>query len=541
MNKPELFNEDHQATYCPEDDKLRLYVGRVPRDEYEALRAEGWTSTPKQSEAGQGEFAAVWTPEREDTALSYAGVITDEDAGPAERAADRAERFGGYLDNNLARATGHADRYDSRDPAHGYQSKAAAVRAADRHDRIADRAVNAWDKADYWQRRTEGVISSALYKSTPGVRMGRIKVLEAELRKSEKSNAEYCKLFSLWKRVEAETDEAEATKLAAYLAGAACYGFDYRHPRPETTTRPEYYAKNGTSLYSLLTDEAGPITGHEAAAMWLEDREEPNAEGGRYTNHLRLRLAYENQMLEAQGGRAASLEMEKGGTVNAKVIAKVNKSAKTGRVVSVHVITHRVEGWHYRITNEPGTPYALKQVDTERLSPGAYHPPTEESRATLAAFEAARKAAQDAHKAKVPPCPLINPTDEDAERLQALMNEENESDPWRKVNPGPQSEVRRMTQAEYQRISGGSYSSGETIEVCAMGKRPVRSNMWTSKGEAHNKRIGPVLCKVRTSEGKNYAARRVIILTDKPRKPLPAAVWVAHVPAETAPASTVEA
>lgn len=48
MKNPDLYNEDHSATYCPEDDKLRLYVGRVPRPEYEALRAEGWTSTPKQ-------------------------------------------------------------------------------------------------------------------------------------------------------------------------------------------------------------------------------------------------------------------------------------------------------------------------------------------------------------------------------------------------------------------------------------------------------------------------------------------------------------
>ena len=48
MNKPELFDDSNSATYCPEDDKLRLYVGRVPRDEYEALRAEGWQSTAKQ-------------------------------------------------------------------------------------------------------------------------------------------------------------------------------------------------------------------------------------------------------------------------------------------------------------------------------------------------------------------------------------------------------------------------------------------------------------------------------------------------------------
>ena len=30
-----------EATYCPEDNKLRLYVGRVPRDEYLKVRADG--------------------------------------------------------------------------------------------------------------------------------------------------------------------------------------------------------------------------------------------------------------------------------------------------------------------------------------------------------------------------------------------------------------------------------------------------------------------------------------------------------------------
>lgn len=51
------------ATYSPEDNKLRLYVGRVPRAEYEALRADGWTSTPKQGDfltmAGLGSFDAI--------------------------------------------------------------------------------------------------------------------------------------------------------------------------------------------------------------------------------------------------------------------------------------------------------------------------------------------------------------------------------------------------------------------------------------------------------------------------------------------------
>ena len=47
-----------RATYCPEDNKLRLYVGRVPREEYLKLRAEGWTALHKQREAGGGDFVA---------------------------------------------------------------------------------------------------------------------------------------------------------------------------------------------------------------------------------------------------------------------------------------------------------------------------------------------------------------------------------------------------------------------------------------------------------------------------------------------------
>lgn len=52
------------ATYCPEDNKLRLYCGRVPRDDYVALRSLGFQSTPKQD----CDFVAVWTPYREDAA-----------------------------------------------------------------------------------------------------------------------------------------------------------------------------------------------------------------------------------------------------------------------------------------------------------------------------------------------------------------------------------------------------------------------------------------------------------------------------------------
>ena len=49
---------------------------------------------------------------------------------------------------------------------------------------------------------------------------------------------------------------------------------------------------------------------------------------------------------------------------------------------------------------------------------------------------------------------------------------------------------------------------------------------------------GAVCCKVRVSSGETYKAPRVIIITDKPQKPFPAALWIAEAPA--APAFALE-
>lgn len=360
------------ATYCPEDNKLRLYVGRVPRDEYEKLRVEGWTSTPKQA----CNFVAHWTPERRDTALAYGdGFIGDEDQSPAERAADRAERFGAYRDKRTDEATGHADRYDAGPLVHGYQSQARAERAAARHDRIADRAGDAWSKAEYWQRRTAGVISHALYTSSASVRMGRIKELESEIRKAEKNRAEYVERRQCWIDCAAMTDATEQTKRALILAGLERSWYEYTHPRTSKKASLWHHMKHES--------ETDKITGAEACALYLAKFGELSSEGD-WLTHYRLRLAYEMQMMEAAGGRAGVLEMETGGIFKGGVIAKINKSNATGRVVSVAVIVPRVEEWHYQVNNEPGTEFALMKCETERAAPDAYQPPTDESRTKLA-------------------------------------------------------------------------------------------------------------------------------------------------------------
>jgi Domain of unknown function (DUF3560) len=509
------------ATYSPEDNKLRLYVGRVPHDEYLRLRAEGWTSTPKQD----CDFVAHWTPARRDTALEYSEVIEDEDQSPEDRAADRAERFGGYRDKRTEEATGHADRYDAGPSAHGFQSQARAERAAGRHDRIAGRACDAWSKAEYWQRRTAGVISHALYVSSPSVRMGCIKTLEAELRKHMATREEWVRVWKTWKALSEMTDADAQTKAALrFVSTTNFYRDDFQHPRPESASA--YAREHGTSLYSLMTHEQDPITGAEACALWFKGREghgEPSLEDD-WSRHYELRLGYERQMLEAQGGRAADVEMQVGGFLGGRQIYKVNKSNVTGRVVSVHVKGPRVQGWVYKAHNVPGTDYALYQIDTERLAPGAYRPPTPEE---LAAFEAARKA-EKATKPKAPSCPLINPTDADAEKLQALWNEKAAQ---RKGEP---VQILRLKQAQYSAHSGGTYASLETAIISEHGtERASESPMGNSRSRAQIFKL-----RVCLSGGGLYSAKRIVILSDKPQKPIPFAEIEAARAAQPSPDST---
>jgi hypothetical protein len=60
------------ATYSPEDDKLRIYSGRVDQATYDRIHAAGFGRAHK-----QGCFFATWTPEREDIALELGSEIGD--------------------------------------------------------------------------------------------------------------------------------------------------------------------------------------------------------------------------------------------------------------------------------------------------------------------------------------------------------------------------------------------------------------------------------------------------------------------------------
>lgn len=89
------------ATYSLEDNKLRLYpISRLEKETYERVKSEGFAWAPKQELF----VAGCWTPSREDLLLELCEDIEDEDMSPAERAAQREERFEKYSDNADKRA-----------------------------------------------------------------------------------------------------------------------------------------------------------------------------------------------------------------------------------------------------------------------------------------------------------------------------------------------------------------------------------------------------------------------------------------------------
>jgi len=489
-----------QATYSPEDNKLRFYPDfRLDKEDYDRIKKAGFRWAPKQELF----VKPKWGPIAEDLMLEWCGSIEDEDKSPEDRAADRAERFAMYRNKRRTEAEEHADNYDNGPAVHGYQSQKKADIAARRHDRQRVKAFTQWDKAEYWQQRTKGVISHALYKAKPAVRRTRILRIEADQRKNTKEMEKAQAIYAAWEKIRDEQDPEKAFKLAEYHSNHV-WGFEYKHPRHDRTN----------SLWSLLVKDEDPITGHEAAEIFFAKYRPINEDSFimRYAKHYELRLSYERQMLEAEGGTAANVEMIAGGFIGKQQILKVNKSNVTGLVVSVSM--YAPHPW------DRTKPDVIRPINIQKLSRDAYRVPTEDE---LKAFKAAQSENKTIRKAKNAGAPkLINPDKESAERLQALWNAkakviyDKHRSSWNKEDYKP-TEIRELTQSQYSARSKGSYSHYGTIEL---------------KEDGHRKSVGrdrpdedkKTSCKVRqcpASASFSHQADCVIVITDKPRKPLP--------------------
>ena len=434
IDTAEEFKPIGTASYSVEDNKLRIYpFARLDRETYDRVCAAGY----KWAKFQECFVAPMWTPQREDLALELCGEIDDEDYSATERAADRAERFGGYRDKRATEAGASADKYEAGPQAFGHQNRERAERQARRHDRKRTYAVSQWSKAEYWQERTAGVISNALHKSDPRTRRGRIKVLEAEQRRMSDRTDEY---------------------------------------------------------------------------------------GKRWQAHYENRLTYERAMLANEGGTVADVEMVPGGWIRSTGrTGSIMKDAPVGWV-QIHAVTRstvtkkvtsvKVMGAVGYRDPKPG----LVSVNVERLGEDSYRAPTADELAEFLERSSQMKAEKKASTPKAPP--LINPTDADAEKLQAEWNARVKAahEKAGRSSEFKLSEVWRMTQAEYSARSKGSYGPCETSDITEW----LMIRRQSAMGSDLAGRV--TVFKVRTGSpgGFNFSApQRVVVITDKPQKPLP--------------------
>ena len=193
------------ATYSPEDNKLRLHAtSRLDQGTYNLLSDAGFKFAPKQELF----VAPMWTPEREDLLLQMCGEIGDEDKSLAERAEERADRFEDYSEKREAEAVQARKVVEAitagiplgQPILVGHHSEARARKDAQRIEDGMRKAVNRWETARYWERRAKGAIAHAKYKERPDVRHRRIKGLESDKRKHERTLADSYRFLSMWQK-----------------------------------------------------------------------------------------------------------------------------------------------------------------------------------------------------------------------------------------------------------------------------------------------------------------------------------------------------
>lgn len=294
---------NHTATYSPEDNKLRIYpTHRFPREEYDRLKAAGFSWAPKQELF----VAPMWTPEREDLAIEFCGEIGDEDKSLVERAEERSERFEDYSEKRMEDAesarkgvSAIADNIPFGQPILvGHHSEKHARRDAERIENGMRKAVKMWETSKYWTDRAASALSHAKYKELPSVRARRIKGLESLLRKQQ------------------------------------------THAKPPTANPYEF----------LIRDEQGEPKRSEAGKLLVDwplckAKTEELREGWtvpvrviRWIAHFENRLSYERAMLSESGGTEADqIKPEKGGACRCwasprggySLIQKVNKVSVT--------------------------------------------------------------------------------------------------------------------------------------------------------------------------------------------------------------------
>lgn len=315
----------HTATYSPDDNKLRLYPAhRLNADEYARVKAAGFKWAPRQELF----VAPMWTPQREDLLIEMCGEIGDEDTSLIDRAETRADRFDGYSERRAADANSARDAVNriadgiplGQPILIGHHSERHARRDAERIENGMRKAVQMWRTSQYWTDRAAGALRHAKYKELPHVRARRIKTIEADRRRLERTIAESAAKLKMWS-VDGMTLEM-ARKVANYANPGVC--------RQQGEGRTGYWTAYDVLQPDGERDAACPSMTVEQVQEAAKRAYTAGTEHRRrWIEHYDNRLAYEKAMLAEQG--ASDLIAPKPRTKSAKAsLPLVNYRAPEG-------------------------------------------------------------------------------------------------------------------------------------------------------------------------------------------------------------------
>ncbi|WOD16733.1 DUF3560 domain-containing protein [Paraburkholderia kirstenboschensis] len=177
------------------------------------MKAAGFCWAPKQELF----VAPAWTPQRDDLLLELCGEIDDEDTPLVDRAEQRADRFDGYSErrgDEAMAAQGRRCHYRhiplGRPILIGHHSEKRACKDAERIENGMRRAIRLWETSEYWEQRAAGALRHAKYLERPDVRHRRIKRIESEQRKVQRTTDEAQKFLTRWDAKELTLERAMA-------------------------------------------------------------------------------------------------------------------------------------------------------------------------------------------------------------------------------------------------------------------------------------------------------------------------------------------
>ena len=211
---------------------------------------------------GQKCFCAKWSPQAEDFITSRSIAIEEDDR--ADDVESRVERYAGHAEK-AADSSASAQTYlDER--ANTERRRKNALNAIEREA----------EKAAHWQDRIASAIRHAAYKERPDVIARRIKGLEADKRKMQKTADEAAHWAGVWDKPGLTLERAQ--KIANY---------------------------DNSDTWSAL--ERGEITAEQACAQAQKKHAASLALAARWIVHLDDRLLYETAFFKAQGGTEEEL------------------------------------------------------------------------------------------------------------------------------------------------------------------------------------------------------------------------------------------